>query len=68
MTTEKKLAIWMDHSSAHTIEYPGDENISKPSTPILRIRKRRKAWIKVSIRCIIKNNTRHRDTIKNSAN
>ena len=29
MTTEKKLAIWMDHASAHTIEYPGDENISR---------------------------------------
>ena len=28
MTTEKKLAIWMDHASAHTIEYPGDENIT----------------------------------------
>ena len=29
MTTEKKLAIWMDHASAHTIEYPGDENITR---------------------------------------
>jgi hypothetical protein len=27
MTTEKKLAIWMDHASAHAIEYPGDESI-----------------------------------------
>jgi stalled ribosome rescue protein Dom34 len=32
MTTEKKLAIWMDHASAHTIEYPGDENITKTIT------------------------------------
>jgi stalled ribosome rescue protein Dom34 len=29
MKTEKKLAIWMDHASAHAIEYPGDENITK---------------------------------------
>jgi len=29
MTIEKKLAIWMDHASAHAIEYPGDENITK---------------------------------------
>ena len=28
MTTEKKLAIWMDHASAHAIEYPGDESIT----------------------------------------
>jgi stalled ribosome rescue protein Dom34 len=28
MTMEKKLAIWMDHASAHAIEYPGDESIS----------------------------------------
>jgi hypothetical protein len=32
MTTEKKLAIWMDHASAHAIEYPGDENITKTIT------------------------------------
>lgn len=29
MTTEKKVAIWMDHASAHAIEYPGDENITR---------------------------------------
>jgi hypothetical protein len=28
MTIEKKLAIWMDHASAHAIEYPGDESIT----------------------------------------
>ena len=32
MTTEKKLAIWMDHASAHTIEYPGNENITRTIT------------------------------------
>jgi stalled ribosome rescue protein Dom34 len=32
MTIEKKLAIWMDHSSAHAFEYPGDENITKTIT------------------------------------
>src|ERR1700754_1774317 len=32
MTTEKKLAIWMDHASAHAIEYPGDENITSTIT------------------------------------
>jgi|SRR5579864_4609507 len=32
MTTENKLAIWMDHASAHAIEYPGDENITKTIT------------------------------------
>jgi hypothetical protein len=25
MTTEKKLAIWMDHASAHILEYPGED-------------------------------------------
>src|SRR5664279_5363817 len=29
MTSEKKLAIWMDHASAHILEYPGDEGIQK---------------------------------------
>src|ERR1700733_6712547 len=29
MTIEKKLAIWMDHASAHAIEYPGDESITE---------------------------------------
>jgi hypothetical protein len=29
MYTEKKLAIWMDHVSAHIIDYPGE-------TPIIR--------------------------------
>jgi hypothetical protein len=32
MTTENKLAIWMDHASARAIEYPGDENIVKTIT------------------------------------
>ena len=32
MTTENKLAIWMDHASAQIIEYPGDESISKTIT------------------------------------
>ena len=32
MTTEKKMALWMDHASAHAIEYPGDENITKTIT------------------------------------
>jgi hypothetical protein len=32
MTTEKKVAIWMDHSSAQVIEYPGDEHITRTIT------------------------------------
>jgi hypothetical protein len=32
MTTEKKIAIWMDHSSAHAMEYPGDESITRTIT------------------------------------
>jgi hypothetical protein len=29
MSTEKKLAIWMDHASAHIMEYPLDPAISR---------------------------------------
>ena len=32
MTTEKKVAIWMDHNSAQVIEYPGDEHITRTIT------------------------------------
>jgi ADP-heptose:LPS heptosyltransferase len=32
MTTEKKLGIWMDHSSAHLIEFPSDPSDEKMIT------------------------------------
>jgi len=32
MSIEKKLAIWMDHASAHIIEYPGDDGIIRTIT------------------------------------
>jgi hypothetical protein len=32
MLTEKKIAIWMDHTSAHIIDYPGDMPIIRTVT------------------------------------
>jgi stalled ribosome rescue protein Dom34 len=32
MSTEKKLAVWMDHSSARIIEYPLDSTVSRTIT------------------------------------
>jgi stalled ribosome rescue protein Dom34 len=32
MSIEKKLAIWMDHASAHIIEYPGNSSVSRTIT------------------------------------
>src|ERR1700682_234233 len=32
MSTEKKLAVWMDHASAHIMEYPLDSSVSRTIT------------------------------------
>ena len=32
MSIDKKLAIWMDHASAHIIEYPGEDGIVRTIT------------------------------------
>jgi stalled ribosome rescue protein Dom34 len=29
MSTDKKLAVWMDHTSAHIMEYPLDPSVSR---------------------------------------
>jgi stalled ribosome rescue protein Dom34 len=32
MPTEKKLAVWMDHATAHLMEYPGDDSFRQTIT------------------------------------
>ena len=64
MSIIKKLGVWMDHASAHLIEFSMDSSESTTMSSKFTHEQKKNRWVKMKISCITRNSMSSMNSIK----